>query len=88
MKARTIALLVATAMAIGSSTFAIVHAGSEADDACHAQQALVDGLYTILDRSTERLPQYVHDGVISQRQADQALADNTAAKHDIVRPSC
>ena len=88
MRVRTAALAVAIALAVSSSTYAIINAGEGASEACHNQQALVDALYTILDRSSRLIPGYVDSGTITSAQGVQALADNAAAKRDIVRPSC
>jgi hypothetical protein len=88
MKARTAAILVSIALAVGSTSTAIILAGNGAAEACHNQQALVDGLYKIMNRSTERLPQFVAEGTITQAQADQAMRDNAESKRDIKRPQC
>lgn len=77
--------VVATLVGLPLGTKAIVDTRNEA---CHQQQAIVDGIYTILDRSTQHLHRYVREGVISQAQADQAREDNAAAKRDIARPTC
>ena len=88
MKVRTAAVIIAVVLAIGSTSFAVVRAGHQANDVCHSLQAQNDALYKIIDRSTQRLPQFVSDGTITQAQADQAYADNAESKADLVRPKC
>ena len=88
LRVRATAVIVAVILAIGSTSTAIILAGNGAADACENQQALVDGIYKIMDRSTERLPQFVREGTITQAQADQARADNAESKADIKRPTC
>lgn len=72
-------------MAIGVLGFLIDRTG-EAD--CHRTQALVVGIHTILDRSSERAQQYVKEGVITQKQADEGVEENRRLRRYITLPKC
>lgn len=63
-----------------------VHDTRQAD--CHRTRSLVVGIYTILDRSTERAEQYVREGIISAQQAKNAVSENRRVRDFITLPRC
>lgn len=76
------------ALAISCTGTAVIVTNQAIKRTCDDQKALTDGIQTILKRSTDRIPQYVRDGIITEAQAQQAYADNTKAQKDIRDPKC
>lgn len=55
---------------------------------CTRTQGIVVGIYTILDRSSARTQQYVDEGIITQKQADEAKIENSRVRSYITLPRC